>query len=423
MAQIEIVIDDREQKVIPFFNGYNMPPNITFNVARINHGDYSIIYKNHILFVIERKTWTDLASSLRDGRKENNKKLLKIREETKCQLIYLIEGNPIPSSNKVFSRVPYKALRSHLDHLAFRDGMHMVYSKDTEHTVERIVELVKNYLTITPSPLIALDIKESEDKRNTYTKKDIDRRNTDELKKDGGESYKSGETPEPHIEKTQIEIIKEKTPIEILKEKVPISDDVVIYKIWCCIPNITEKTACLFINKGYHISDLILGKISKNEIYSTKYPNGYIIGNKRSEVIWNSTRIVKTHVNPVFIKMLTQVNGITKITALAILNVISFEKLLNGDISIKELSEIKKSQAGRKLGVKAASAIIKWFSKSISIGVDGAVSAIDDSASISDVSTVSGVIVDVSTVSGAIVDVSTVSGVIVDVSNDFGDSV
>jgi ERCC4-type nuclease len=375
MAQIEIVIDDREQKVIPFFNGYNMPPNITFNVARINHGDYSIIYKNHILFVIERKTWTDLASSLRDGRKENNKKLLKIREETKCQLIYLIEGNPIPSSNKVFSRVPYKALRSHLDHLAFRDGIHMVYSKDTEHTVERIVELVKNYLTITPSPLIALDIKDAD------TKKDIDRRNTDELKKDGGESYKSGEIhepPEPHIEKT---------PIEILKEKVPISDDVVIYKIWCCVPNITEKTACLFINKGYHISDLILGKLSKTEIYSTKYPNGYIIGNKRSEVIWNSTRIVKTHVNPIFIKMLNQVNGITKITALAILNVISFEKLLNGDISIKELSEIKKSQAGRKLGVKAASDLIKWFSKSNSGGVDGTVSVIDDSASISDVST------------------------------------
>jgi ERCC4-type nuclease len=375
MAQIEIVIDDREQKVIPFFNGYNMPPNITFNVARINHGDYSIIYKNHILFVIERKTWTDLASSLRDGRKENNKKLLKIREETKCQLIYLIEGNPIPSSNKVFSRVPYKALRSHLDHLAFRDGIHMVYSKDTEHTVERIVELVKNYLTITPSPLIALDIKDAD------TKKDIDRRNTDELKKDGGESYKSGEIhepPEPHIEKT---------PIEILKEKVPISDDVVIYKIWCCVPNITEKTACLFINKGYHISDLILGKLSKTEIYSTKYPNGYIIGNKRSEVIWNSTRIVKTHVNPIFIKMLNQVNGITKITALAILNVISFEKLLNGDISIKELSEIKKSQVGRKLGVKAASDIIKWFSKSNSGGVDGTVSVIDDSASISDVST------------------------------------
>jgi ERCC4-type nuclease len=394
MAQIEIVIDDREQKVIPFFNGYAMPPNITFNVARINHGDYSIIYKNHILFVIERKTWTDLASSLRDGRKENNKKLLKIREETKCQLIYLIEGNPIPSSNKVFSRVPYKALRSHLDHLAFRDGMHMVYSKDTEHTVERIVELVKNYLTITPSPLIALDIKDTEEKRNADIKKDTDRGNTDDSKKDGGESYKSGETPEPlepHIEilkeKTPIEILKEKTPIEILKEKVPISDDVVIYKIWCCVPNITEKTACLFINKGYHISDLILGKISKNEIYSTKYSNGYIIGNKRSEVIWNSTRIVKTHINPIFIKMLTQVNGITKITALAILNVISFEKLLNGDISIKELSEIKKSQAGRKLGVKAASDLIKWFSKSNSGGVDGTVSVIDDSASISDVST------------------------------------
>ena len=98
--------------------------------------------------------------------------------------------------------------------------------------------------------------------------------------------------------------------------------------------------------------------------------------------------------------MLTQVNGITKITALAILNVISFEKLLNGDISIKELSEIKKSQAGRKLGVKAASDLIKWFSKSNSGGVDGSVSVIDDSANISDVSNDPSAIVDVSNGSG-----------------------
>ena len=338
MAQIEIVIDDREQKIIPFFNGFVMPPNITFKVSRINHGDYSIIYKNHILFVIERKTWNDLAASLKDGRKENTKKLLKIREETKCQLIYLIEGNPIPASTKKFCRVPYKALRSHLDHLAFRDGIHMVYSKDNEHTVERIVELVKNYLTITPSPLDKLD---ELDVLNIT-------RTIDDLKKNGGELNE--------------QIIK-KTPIEILKEKVPISTDAINYKIWECVPNITEKTACLFINNGYHISDLILGKISKKEIYSMKYANGYIIG-KRSEVIWNSTRCVENIENTIFIKMMSQLNGITKSTASIILNTISFESLLTGNISIQTISEIKKSQSSRKIGIKAASDIIKWFSNS-----------------------------------------------------------
>ena len=77
MSQVEIIVDDREQKVIPYFNGFTMSPNITFKVSRVNHGDYSVLYRDYILFIIERKTWKDLAASLRDGRKENTKKLLK----------------------------------------------------------------------------------------------------------------------------------------------------------------------------------------------------------------------------------------------------------------------------------------------------------------------------------------------------------
>lgn len=321
MDQVEIIVDDREQKVIPYFNEFEMPPNITFKVSRVNHGDYSVLYKDYILFIIERKTWKDLAASLRDGRKENNKKLLKIREDTGCQLIYLIEGNPIPSATTKFCRVPYKTLRSHLDHLAFRDGIHMVYSKDIKNTVERIVELVKNYLTIIPSPLIDID-------------KLVGTVNNSET---GGGVNK-------------------------LKEKVPITAEAIIYKIWCCVPNITEKTACLFINKGFHISDLILGNIEQKEIYAMKYPNGYVIG-KRSEKMWNSTRLINNNSeNPVFIKMLTQLNGITKTTASAVLSNISFDKLLRGEIDAKSIQDIHKSPTGRKVGPKVAGDIIKWFS-------------------------------------------------------------
>lgn len=333
MAQIDIVIDDREQHVIPHFNSVEMPPNITFKVSRINHGDYSVLYKDYILFIIERKTWKDLAASLRDGRKENVKKLLKIREETGCQLIYLIEGNPIPKSTMKFCRVPYKALRSHLDHLAFRDGIHMVYSQNIKNTVERILELIKNYLTITPSPLIEID------------------------KLTGGVEMTENSTRGDGIDK--------------LKEKIPVTDESINYKIWCCVPNITEKTACLFVDRGYHISDLILGNnISKDSIYSMKYPNGYIIG-KRSEKIWQSTRIHPAIVNDInslstnaiFIKMLTQINGITKNIASIILNNISFEKLLKGEISPDEIKEIHKSANGRKVGPKISGYIIKFFVK------------------------------------------------------------
>ena len=312
---INIIIDDRERHVMPYFNEFVMPPNITYAVDRITYGDYSVLYKENILFVIERKTWKDLASSIRDGRKENVNKLLKLRTDTGCQILYLIEGNPIPSADTKFCRIPYKALRSHLDHLAFRDNIHIVHSKDIKNTVSRIVELITNYLTISPSPLLKFDTLPLE--------------------------------------------IQEQGSIK-LKEKIQKSPESLIYKIWCCIPNITEKTACLFIDEKYHISDLILGKITKDKIYSMKYTNGYIIG-KRSEKIWSSSRISDNNI-PIFIKMLSQINNVTKKTASTILTNISFEKILNGESSIDCIKEIQKT-ANRKVGIKVATEIIKCFLK------------------------------------------------------------
>ena len=103
---MELIIDDREHNVIPFFNTAVIPPNISYKVSRINYGDYSLVYEDKIIFIIERKTWKDLAASLKDGRSKNIQNLLKIREDTNCILIYLIEGNPIPSSSAVFCRLP-----------------------------------------------------------------------------------------------------------------------------------------------------------------------------------------------------------------------------------------------------------------------------------------------------------------------------
>jgi len=310
---VEIIIDDREHAIIPFFNEYKTHPTITYKVERVNVGDYSVLYKGHILMVIERKTWKDLAASIKDGRKENVNKMLKLREDSLTQLFYLIEGNPLPKSTGKFCRVPYKNLRSHLDHLMIRDNIHIIHSKDQKNTVERIFELVQNYLTIKPSPLLKFNIIE-----------DID----------GGGIAK-------------------------LKKKTLVSDDSIIYKIWCCLPNITEKTASLFIEKGYHIADLILGNITMDQIYSLKYDNGYIIGN-RSNKIWNCSRI-KSINNKYFAKMIAQINGVTEKTADIILNTISLEELLKGEIAIEVLSKINKTP-NTKVGDKTGNNILKYFS-------------------------------------------------------------
>lgn len=336
---LQIIIDDREHKVIPFFKNHKkVPPNITFRVERINIGDYSVVYKNHIIMIIERKTWKDLSSSMLDGRKDNVNKMLKLRDESQCKIFYLIEGNPLPNPKTKFCRIPYKNLRSHLDHLMLRDDIHIIHSKDQENTVDRIFELVKNYLSIKPSPLLKYDeIGEIDNIDNTEIKTDL-----------------------------VLNMNIQETAIIKLKEKTVVSDESIIYKIWCCVPCITEKSSGLFINNDYHISDLILGNIKKNEIYAFKYGSGSIIG-KKSEKIWNGSRIKDCN-NKYFCNMLSQVAGITKKTAEIILKEISLEKLLKGEISLETLAAIKKSEK-TKVGKKASSNILKYFVKIIKIEI------------------------------------------------------
>ena len=326
---MNIIIDDREKAVIPFFESVkNNKNNIKYKVSRINYGDYSINYGNNIIFIIERKTWKDLSQSIKDGRKDNINRLIELRDNTNCKIFYLIEGNPLPKSTKKFCRISYKNLRAHLDHIMIRDNIHIIHSKNQENTVERIYEMINNYLSIKPNPLIYYDNKE------------------------GGLQNKSVET--------------------VLKQKNIPSESSIIYKIWSCIPGVTEKTACLFINNNFHISDLLLGNISKDTIYSLKYNTGFIIG-KRSDKIWKSSRLteiddpdIKNNKilknNKYFINMLSQIKGITKKTAGIILENIQFKDLLNNNIISDVLINIKLSEK-RKLGKKKSDLIIKFFSK------------------------------------------------------------
>jgi ERCC4-type nuclease len=336
MNSLEILVDDREQAVIPYFAEYKS--DIPYRVTRVNIGDYSVLYRGHILFIIERKTWGDLASSIKDGRTNNMKKMISAREKTGCHLVYLIEGNPLPAKDARYGRIPYKNLRAHLDHAAYRDNIHITHSKNQKDTVVRIYELVKNYTTITPSPLLKIDAIEDEktnilnDSDETIDNLDSNNANTTKTNVSGGEA--------------------------LLKEKIIVSDKDVIYKIWCCVPNITDRTASLLIDK-YHISDLILDKIPTNTIYALRYPSGCIIGKRANKIIAGSTHTKPTNIK-YFIKMLTNINNITAKTAKLILETISFKDLLEGNIDIKTLSEIKKTES-RKLGKKAATSIHNYF--------------------------------------------------------------
>ena len=290
------------------------------------------MHNDAILFAIERKSWVDLSASIKDGRSDNVNKLISLREKTNCKLIYLIEGKPRHKIGKKFARIPYKNLQSHLDHLMVRDNIFMIHSDDEEDTAARLIEFCTNYLTLPCEVALGgspggapMDLNEP------------------------GET--GGDTP------------KAETPaMDLLTTVVKKTDLQIMYNLWAVIPNITSKTATLFIDGGYHISDLILGKIPKENISTLRYPNGTIIG-KRADKIIKIKNSGDQNNHKIYCKILAELPMITEKSAAVILTKITFADLLNGKMTIQDLADIQKTHKS-KIGKSAAVNIYKFLVKS-----------------------------------------------------------
>lgn len=143
---ITIIADDREREVIR--HGQHQAPDIFFK-DHLTTGDYLILAGETPLFIIERKTWADLASSIKDGRIQNVDKLKAYRDQTGAKLAYLIEGSVLTSSDSV-DNISYRAMRSHLDHLMYRDNVFELRSTNPVDSACRLIEFARNLATLKP---------------------------------------------------------------------------------------------------------------------------------------------------------------------------------------------------------------------------------------------------------------------------------
>lgn len=167
---ITIIADDRETNgANPFFDKFIVANNAKYSkqpikngggdiklcINRVTTGDYNIVINSGkkdskgrdipiVAMVIERKTWKDLAASLKDGRAETqNKEMLSVQERTGCILTYLIEGKICYDKDYKVGRIPFANLDAKRRHLSLR-GHSVLQTKDQEHTAEMIVNLARD---------------------------------------------------------------------------------------------------------------------------------------------------------------------------------------------------------------------------------------------------------------------------------------
>ena len=142
-------IDNRENdliNIIPDMIKSEKISNISVEITTLDIGDFVIVdNKGNEVVIIERKSVQDLASSIQDGRYNEQSMRLTSLKVHNHNIIYLIEGSIEKYFNK-YSRVTKEAIYSSLVSLNYYKGFSVFRSFNINETATIIVKTVKKLL-------------------------------------------------------------------------------------------------------------------------------------------------------------------------------------------------------------------------------------------------------------------------------------
>lgn len=156
--EMEVICDDREHLVFKYAR--DRYDNVSSQ--RLTIGDYIIGYRRDGLLcplvIIERKTWADLAASIKDGRTNNVENLREYRTKTGAKIAYLIEGAaPANPERAEVAGIPYRNLRAHLDHLLYTDAIIELHTLNARDSLRRLLEFAGHLERYKEEPASAVD--------------------------------------------------------------------------------------------------------------------------------------------------------------------------------------------------------------------------------------------------------------------------
>ena len=138
---MKIKIDLREKKLIPLIKALNKDYeyNMEISVEKLDLGDIIICDDdNKELLLIERKSLSDLAASIRDGRYKEQSFRLTNDKVHNHNIIYLIEGNLYNYRDK-YTKIKSNTLLVTMGCLQYYKGFSVVRTFDILETAEYII--------------------------------------------------------------------------------------------------------------------------------------------------------------------------------------------------------------------------------------------------------------------------------------------
>lgn len=303
---------------------YKNEPNISFKIEQITTGDYCIMLKNnetqkfHYCMIIERKTWKDLAASIKDNRMNSQLNSMMDFKKKNVQILYLIEGSFSFSDDRKIGNIPFKNLHAKIRHNIIR-GIPSIQSRSQLQSAKIIVNFARDFIKM-------------------YTKKEI-------------------------------ELSDEALDLDIKQTKIQ-SDSDIYLQMWNCIPKIAMNSAVV-LHQNFHISEIICAnKTNFNEIkeklMNLTFNDGKRFGNKSSyimELAYNGdNEEQKKKVHDISLEILQQIPGISKEVSETILEKYTLRSICNGFTLVENIEQLQTS-GKHKIGQKRAQKIINLLIK------------------------------------------------------------
>lgn len=148
---MKIIIDYREKELLTlcnnileeFNNEIKNTKNIKINSDNLTLGDIVILNDNDVpMIILERKTLSDLAASIKDGRYEEQSFRLNENEMHNHNIIYLIEGDWNSYKRTFYYKtMPIKTLVSSMISINYYKGFSLYRTNNIQETSEFIIQL------------------------------------------------------------------------------------------------------------------------------------------------------------------------------------------------------------------------------------------------------------------------------------------
>lgn len=309
-------------------------------------GDYAIQFSGYII-LIERKTWEDLAASIKDKRIERNHQKMLNARDLGYRIMYLIEGkapHPDMAANRV-SGIPYANMIAKLDHFAMRDGVWIEYTRNANHTAQRLLEIGKNMLTLQRnSPVPAIEPQSEMDAKATTEPQKLSE-NVGTAANDGSHIDVDDSVSAGGL----IRIIQ--NPDEIIKKKYEKTVGETRIAMLGCIPGIGPKTAAALLGQ-HSFTDLVTLAVNPGRLSSFQASELKAFGTGERPTI--------------VVSMLNEIKGVSKSVAQRIAAGFTIQQLCSRDPAIKQaMANIKITEGGRRLGDALAARIIESWSDDV----------------------------------------------------------